>query len=42
MSIFWLKDESLENLENLSALDILDKEIAGNLESVLRQFNGIL
>jgi len=40
-SIFRLKDESLENLEYLSALDVLAREIADNLESTLEQFSGI-
>jgi len=41
LDIFWLKDESLEDLENLPAPDILAREIADNLESALEQFNGI-
>jgi len=36
-----LKDESLEDLKNLPARDILAREITENLESVLKQFNGI-
>ena len=40
-SIFWLKDESLDDLENLPAPDILAREIAENIESALEQFNGI-
>jgi len=35
------KGESLEDLENLPAPDILTREIADNLKSVLEQFNGI-
>jgi len=35
------KDESLEDFENLPAPDVLAREIAGNLKSVLEQFNGI-
>jgi len=41
ISIFWLKDESLEDLKNLPARDILAREITKNLESALEQFNGI-
>lgn len=41
LDIFWLKDESLEDLENLPVPDILAREIAENLESALEQFNGI-
>ncbi|MCK4395043.1 SAM-dependent DNA methyltransferase [candidate division WOR-3 bacterium] len=41
LDIFWLKDESLEDLENLPAPDIIAKEISENLESALEQFNSI-
>ena len=41
LDIFWLKDESLEDSENLPAPDILAREIADNLEAALEQFNGI-
>ncbi len=41
LDIFWLKDESLEDLENLPAPDVLAREIADNLESALDQFNSI-
>lgn len=40
-SIFWLKNESLEDLKNLPAPDILTREITDNLDSALDQFNGI-
>jgi type I restriction enzyme M protein len=40
-SIFWLKDEDLEDLKNLLAPDILAREIADNLESALERVNGI-
>ena len=40
-SIFWLKDESLEDLEYLPALDVLAREIADKPESALEQFNVI-
>ena len=39
--IFWLKDESLEDSENLPPPDILARDIAENLESALEQFSGI-
>jgi type I restriction enzyme M protein len=42
LDIFWLKDESLEDTENLPAPDIIAREIAENLESALEQFNSIL
>ena len=42
LDIFWLKDESLEDTENLPAPEILAAEIAENLESALEQFNNII
>jgi len=41
LDIFWLKDESLEDMENLPDPDILAKEISENLESALERFKGI-
>ena len=41
LDIFWLKDESLEDSENLPAPDVLAREIADNLEAALEQFNSI-
>jgi type I restriction enzyme M protein len=41
LDIFWLKDESLEDSENLPTPDIIAKEIAENLESALEQFASI-
>ncbi len=41
LDIFWLKDESLEDSENLPAPDLLAKDIAENLESALEQFGSI-
>jgi len=41
LDIFWLKDESLEDMENLPDPDVLALEIAENLESVLDQFRAI-
>lgn len=41
MDIFWLKDESLEDSENLPEPEIIAKEIAENLESALEQFSSI-
>jgi len=37
-----LKDESLEDLENLPEPEVLATEIAENLESAIEQFNGII
>jgi type I restriction enzyme M protein len=42
LDIFWLKDESLEDTENLPDPDIIASEIAENLESALEQFNSIV
>jgi type I restriction enzyme M protein len=42
LDIFWLKDESLEDTENLPAPEILASEIAENLQSALEQFNNII
>ncbi len=41
LDIFWLKDESLEDSENLPEPKILAQEIMDNLESALEQFSGI-
>ena len=41
LDIFWLKDESLEDTENLPAPEILAAEIAENLQAALEQFNSI-
>lgn len=38
LDIFWLKDESLEDSENLPAPEIIAREIIENLESALEQF----
>ena len=42
LDIFWLKDESLEDTENLPDPDVLALEIVGNLESALMQFESIV
>jgi len=41
LDIFWLRDESLEDTENLPEPDVLALEIAENLESALEQFREI-
>jgi type I restriction enzyme M protein len=41
LDIFWLKDESLEDYENLPEPSILVSEIKENLEAALEQFNGL-
>ena len=41
LDIFWLKDESLEDMENLPDPEVLALEIIENLESALDQFRAI-
>ncbi|MDY6917223.1 MAG: class I SAM-dependent DNA methyltransferase [Chloroflexota bacterium] len=41
LDIFWLRDESLEDSDNLPDPDVLAAEIADNLESALEQFRSI-
>ncbi len=41
LDIFWFKDESLEDMENLPDPDVIAMEIAENLESDLGHFRGI-
>jgi type I restriction enzyme M protein len=41
LDIFWLKDESLEDSENLPDPDVIARDIAENLESALEQFSSI-
>ncbi len=39
LHIFWIKDESLEDTENLPEPDIIAGEIAENLQTVIEQFS---
>lgn len=41
LDIFWLKDDSLEDSDNLPPADILAAEIAADLEAALEQFSEI-
>ena len=41
LDIFWLKDESLEDTENLPEPDVIAQEIIENLEAALEQFSSI-
>jgi type I restriction enzyme M protein len=41
LDIFWLKDDSLEDTENLPEPDILASDIVENLGAALEQFRGI-
>ena len=42
LDIFWLKDESLGDMDNLPDPDLLAQEIVENLESGLESFKGIV
>jgi Type III restriction enzyme, res subunit len=42
LDLFWLKDKSLEDSENLPDPDLLAREIVENLEGALEQFNSII
>ncbi|MBI5759879.1 MAG: hypothetical protein HZA46_15275 [Planctomycetales bacterium] len=41
LDIFWLKDSSLEDSDDLPTPDILAQEIADDLLTALAQFNNI-
>lgn len=41
LDIFWLKDKSLEDSENLPEPDVLAQEIADHLQTALEQFSAI-
>ena len=41
LDIFWLKDESMEDAENLPPPDVLATEIVDQLEAALEEFRGI-
>jgi len=41
LDIFWLKDESLDDLENLPPPDVIAAEIVDNLEAALEQFQAV-
>jgi len=41
LDIFWLKDESLEDTENLPDPDVLAGRIVENLQAALEQFGSI-
>ncbi len=42
LDIFWLKDESLGDLDNLPDPDVLTTEIVENLEAELESFKEII
>ncbi|MEF1283951.1 class I SAM-dependent DNA methyltransferase [Vibrio sp. M250220] len=41
LDVFWLKDDSLDNLDNLPAPDILQQEIIDHLEAALASFKDV-
>jgi type I restriction enzyme M protein len=41
LDIFWLKDESLEDSENLPAPEVLAAEIVASLETALEELRAI-
>ena len=41
LDIFWLKDKSLEDSEDLPEADVLAQEIADDLQTALDQFTAI-
>jgi type I restriction enzyme M protein len=41
LDIFWLRDESLEDSDNLPDADVLAQEIVDDLEAALEQFREI-
>lgn len=41
LDLFWLKDESLDNLENLPPPDVLQQEIIDHLEAALSAFRDV-
>jgi type I restriction enzyme M protein len=42
LDIFWLRDESLSDSDNLPAPDVIAAEIVADLEAALEQFREIL
>jgi type I restriction enzyme M protein len=42
LDIFWLRDESLEDADNLPEPDVLAREIVEELKAALEQFSGIV
>jgi len=42
LDIFWLKDKSLTDLDNLPGPDVLATEIIENIEAELESFKGII
>ena len=41
LDLFWLKDDSLENLDDLPPPDVLQQEIIDHLEAALQAFRDV-
>jgi type I restriction enzyme M protein len=41
LDIFWLRDDSLEDIDSLPEPDVLSAEIVENLEAALEQFRSV-
>ena len=41
LDIFWLKDNSLEDIDSLPAPDVIAAEIVENLEAALEQYRAV-
>jgi len=41
LDIFWLKDDSLEDIDSLPEPDVIAAEIVENLEAALEQFRSV-
>ena len=41
LDIFWLKDDSLEDIDSLPSPDLIAAEIVENLEAALEQFSSV-
>ena len=41
LDIFWLKDDSLDNLDDLPPPDVLQQEIIDHLEAALASFRDV-
>jgi type I restriction enzyme M protein len=41
LDTFWLKDDSLEDIDSLPAPDVIAAEIVENLEAALEQYRGV-
>ena len=41
MDLFWLKDDSLEDIDSLPEPDVIAADIVENLEAALEQFRSV-